>query len=167
MVRELGQPSLLIDVDRDKIARYGINVADVEAVVQAAVGGQAATQVIQGEKLFDLVVRMKPEFRRERSGDWQPAGRNADGPADPFERAVEYSRGQRRVLYLSRKQFALHRRAVQHRRPRPAERVQDGQQAIADIESLCRRGIGLTWGGEYGEFLEANTRWSSSARWLY
>src|ERR1700677_4264735 len=63
VVRELGQPSLLIDVDRDKIARYGINVADVEAIVQAAVGGQAATQVIQGEKLFDLVVRMKPEFR--------------------------------------------------------------------------------------------------------
>src|ERR1700723_3611040 len=64
VVRELGQPSLLIDVDRDKIARYGINVADVEAIVQAAVGGQAATQVIQGEKLFDLVVRMKPEFRQ-------------------------------------------------------------------------------------------------------
>src|SRR5208282_5448655 len=64
VVRELGQPSLLIDTDRDKIARYGINVADVEAVVQAAVGGQAATQVIQGEKLFDLVVRMKPEFRQ-------------------------------------------------------------------------------------------------------
>src|SRR6202042_3363654 len=63
VVRELGQPSLLIDVDRGKIARYGINVADVEAIVQAAVGGQAATQVVQGEKLFDLVVRMKPEFR--------------------------------------------------------------------------------------------------------
>jgi Cu/Ag efflux pump CusA len=38
-------------------------VSDVEAVVQAAVGGQAATQVIQGEKLFDLVVRMQPQFR--------------------------------------------------------------------------------------------------------
>ena len=63
VVRELGQPSLLIDVDRDKIARYGINVADVEAVIEAAVGGQAVTQVIQGEKLFDLVVRMQPQFR--------------------------------------------------------------------------------------------------------
>ena len=63
VVRELGQPSLLVQVDRDKIARYGINVADVEGVVQAAVGGQAATQVIQGEKLFDLVVRMHPQFR--------------------------------------------------------------------------------------------------------
>ena len=63
VVRELGQPSLIINVDRGKIARYGINVADVEAIVQAAVGGQAATQVVQGEKLFDLVVRMQPEFR--------------------------------------------------------------------------------------------------------
>src|SRR5260370_11487255 len=53
VVRELGQPSLLVDVVRDKIARYGINVADVEAVISAAVGGQAVTQVIQGERLFD------------------------------------------------------------------------------------------------------------------
>ena len=63
VVRELGQPSLLVDVNRDKIARYGINVSDVEAVISAAVGGQAVTQVIQGEKLFDLVVRMQPQFR--------------------------------------------------------------------------------------------------------
>ncbi|HET9803303.1 MAG TPA: efflux RND transporter permease subunit, partial [Candidatus Acidoferrum sp.] len=63
VVRELGQPSLIIDADRAKIARYGINVADVQAVVQAAVGGQAATQVIQGEKLFDLIVRMEPQYR--------------------------------------------------------------------------------------------------------
>ena len=52
-----------------KIARYGINVADVEAVVQAAVGGQTATQVIQGEKLFDLVVRMEPKYRSNAQRD--------------------------------------------------------------------------------------------------
>ena len=63
VVRELGQPSVQIDVDRKKTARYGINVSDVEGVIQAGVGGQAATQVIQGERLFDLVVRMKPEYR--------------------------------------------------------------------------------------------------------
>jgi heavy metal efflux system protein len=63
VVRELGQPSLVVDVDRPKIARFGINVSDVEAVVQAAIGGQASTQVIQGEKLFDLVVRMEPQYR--------------------------------------------------------------------------------------------------------
>ena len=63
VVRELGQPSLIIDANRPELARYGVNVADVENVVQAAVGGQAATQVIQGEKLFDLVVRMEPQYR--------------------------------------------------------------------------------------------------------
>jgi len=63
VVRELGQPSLTISPDRVKIARYGINVDDVGTVVQAAIGGQTATQVIQGEKLFDLVVRMEPQFR--------------------------------------------------------------------------------------------------------
>ncbi|MGH9433040.1 MAG: efflux RND transporter permease subunit, partial [Terriglobia bacterium] len=63
VVRELGQPSLIVDVNRAACARYGINVSDVEAVVQAAVGGQATTQVIQGEKEFDLVVRMEPQYR--------------------------------------------------------------------------------------------------------
>ncbi len=90
-MRELGQPSLLIDVDRDKIARYGINVADVEAVVQAAVGGQAATQVIQGEKLFDLVVRMKPEFRENAQQIGNLARRHTNGPANTFERALRIS----------------------------------------------------------------------------
>src|SRR6476619_5090417 len=64
LVQELGQPSLTIDVNRSKIARYGLNVADVHGLIEAAVGGSAATQVVQGERTFDLVVRLKPEFRQ-------------------------------------------------------------------------------------------------------
>ena len=63
LVQELGQPSLTVTVDRAKIARYGVNVADVNGVIEAAIGGGAATQVVQGEKLFDLVVRLEPRFR--------------------------------------------------------------------------------------------------------
>jgi cobalt-zinc-cadmium resistance protein CzcA len=63
--RLMGQPNLLIQVDRQASARYGLQVADVNAVVQAAVGGQAVTQVYEGEKLFDLVVRFSPEFRQD------------------------------------------------------------------------------------------------------
>jgi cobalt-zinc-cadmium resistance protein CzcA len=63
--RLMGQPNLLIQVDRQSSARYGLQVADVNAVVQAAIGGQAVTQVYEGEKLFDLVVRFSPEFRRD------------------------------------------------------------------------------------------------------
>ncbi len=64
MVKQLGQPSLVVDVDRGKIARYGLNVADINGLIEAAVGGTPATQVVQGEKLFDLVVRLQPQFRQ-------------------------------------------------------------------------------------------------------
>ena len=67
VVQELGQPSLTISIDRAKNRRYGINVADVNGLIEAAVGGAAATQVVQGERRFDLVVRLRPEARRRRS----------------------------------------------------------------------------------------------------
>jgi len=63
--RLLGQPNLLIQVDRTACARYGVLVSDVNAVVQAAIGGQAVTQVIEGERRFDLVVRFLPQYRQD------------------------------------------------------------------------------------------------------
>ena len=63
--RLMGQPNLLIQVDRQACARYGLLVSDVNAVIQAAVGGQAVTQVFEGERLFDLVVRFLPEYRQD------------------------------------------------------------------------------------------------------
>ena len=61
----VGQPNLLIQIDREASARYGLQVSDVNVVVQAAIGGQAVTQVYEGEKLFDLVVRFLPEYRQD------------------------------------------------------------------------------------------------------
>ena len=61
--RVLGQPNLNITVDRDAAARYQINVADVQDAVQTAVGGNALTQVLQGEAHYDLVVRYLPQYR--------------------------------------------------------------------------------------------------------
>src|SRR5207249_1950920 len=63
--RLLGQPDLLIRVDREACARYGLLVSDVNAVVQAAIGGQALTRVFEGERWFDLVVRFLPEYRQD------------------------------------------------------------------------------------------------------
>jgi cobalt-zinc-cadmium resistance protein CzcA len=63
LVQELGQPSLTIDIDRAKIARYGVNVDDINNLIQTAVGGDVATEVVQGEKEFDLVVRLQHQFR--------------------------------------------------------------------------------------------------------
>lgn len=56
----LGQPQIQISVDRAAIARYGLSVADIQTVIATAIGGQAATQVLEGERTFDLVVKLAP-----------------------------------------------------------------------------------------------------------
>jgi cobalt-zinc-cadmium resistance protein CzcA len=155
LVRELGQPSLLIDVDRDKIARYGINVADVEAVVQAAVGGQAATQVIQGEKLFDLVVRMKPEFRENAKQIGNLLVGTPSGQQIPMsELANIHEAGGASMIYRENNsryigvQYSIEGRDLQ-------SAVVAGQRAIQDISKSLPAGYRLTWGGEYDELLQA------------
>jgi len=63
LFRVIGQPNLNFTVDRAKAARYGINVSDVQDAIQTAVGGNAVSQVLQGEQRYDLVVRYLPEYR--------------------------------------------------------------------------------------------------------
>jgi cobalt-zinc-cadmium resistance protein CzcA len=66
VLRVLGQPNDNFQVDRQAAARYQINVADVQDAIQTAVGGNALTQVLQGEARYDLVVRYLPQFRNTR-----------------------------------------------------------------------------------------------------
>jgi len=63
LFRDLGQPNLNFVVDRQAAARFGINVADVQDAIQTAVGGNAVSQVLQGEARYDLVVRYKEQYR--------------------------------------------------------------------------------------------------------
>ena len=62
-MRELGQPSLIITPDRAKHRALRLERDDVNTLIETALGGTAATQVIQGEEQFDLVVRMQEPFR--------------------------------------------------------------------------------------------------------
>ncbi len=55
-----GQPQIQITVNRAAIARYGLAMTDLQNVIATALGGQAATQVLEGERSFDLVVKMAP-----------------------------------------------------------------------------------------------------------
>jgi cobalt-zinc-cadmium resistance protein CzcA len=64
--RVLGQPNLNVTVDRGQAARYQINVADVQDAIQTAVGGNALTQVLQGEARYDLVMRYLPQYRNTK-----------------------------------------------------------------------------------------------------
>ncbi len=58
--RLAGQPQVQISVDRPAIGRYGLSVSDVQTVIETALGGAVATQILEGEKTFDLVVRVDP-----------------------------------------------------------------------------------------------------------
>src|SRR5271163_4332968 len=157
VVRELGQPSLIVDIDRPKIARYGINVADVEAVVQTAVGGQAATQVIQGEKLFDLVVRMEPQYRSNATqianllvptpgGQQIPLSQLADIKESAGASFI-YRENNSRYIGI---QFSVTGRDLEGI-------VQAGQRAVTKSVQLPE-GYRLDWGGEYSELLEAKSQ---------
>jgi cobalt-zinc-cadmium resistance protein CzcA len=63
LFRVIGQPNLNYTVNREAAARFGINVADVQDAIQTAVGGNAVTQVLQGEARYDVVVRYLPQYR--------------------------------------------------------------------------------------------------------
>jgi cobalt-zinc-cadmium resistance protein CzcA len=159
VVRELGQPSLLIDVDRDRIARYGINVADVEAVISAAVGGQAVTQVIQGEKLFDLVVRMQPQFRSSAHDIGNLFVGTPDGQQIPLSQLATITQGSgASFIYRENNsryigvQYSIEGRDLQRA-------VEEGQKAVGKAVVLPQ-GYWLAWGGEYSQLVEARAQLS-------
>jgi cobalt-zinc-cadmium resistance protein CzcA len=66
VLQVLGQPNINFEVDREAAARYQINVADVQDAIQTAVGGNALTQVLQGEARYDLVLRYLPQYRTSK-----------------------------------------------------------------------------------------------------
>jgi heavy metal efflux system protein len=80
----VGQPNLNIRIDRARAARYGLNSGDVNTVIQAAMGGASATQVLEGDRAFNLNVRLAPQFRDNidtirsiKVGYQTPSGANA------------------------------------------------------------------------------------------
>ena len=157
VVRELGQPSLIVDADRQKIARYGINVADLEAVVQAAVGGQAATQVIQGEKLFNLMVRMEPQYRsnaREIGNLLVPAPAGQHIPLSELA-TIKQASGASFIYRENNSRYIGIQFSVEGRDLEGI--VRRGQAGVAKNVRLPE-GYRLDWGGEYSELLEAKSQ---------
>ncbi|MGH9541658.1 MAG: efflux RND transporter permease subunit [Terriglobales bacterium] len=159
VVRELGQPSLVVTVDRAKIARYGINVSDVEAVIEAAVGGQAATQVIQGEKLFDLVVRMEPRFRSNAREIGNLLVAAPGGQLIPLSElaSIDEQTGASFIYREDNSRYIGVQYSIEGRDL--ASAVEQGQKAVQAAVPLPA-GYHLQWGGEYSEYLAARAQLS-------
>ncbi|MGH7532564.1 MAG: efflux RND transporter permease subunit [Gemmatimonadales bacterium] len=157
LVQELGQPALTVTVDRGKIARYGINAGDINALIEAAVGGGVATEVEQGERLYDLVVRLAPQFRQTPAQIGNILVPAADGEQIPLKSLadIEVSSGASFIYRQDNSRFIGVQYSVVGRDL--ASAVQEGQRAVAKSVSLPP-GYRVVWGGEYQEYTASRTQ---------
>jgi heavy metal efflux system protein len=157
LVQELGQPALTVAVDRQKIARYGINVADVNGLIEAAVGGSAATQVVQGEKLFDLVVRLQPQYRETPEAIGNILVATPDGQQIPLRElaTIAISNGAAFIYRQDNARYIGIQYSVEGRDL--ASAVQEAQREVAKQVHLPA-GYRVVWGGEYQEYTSSRTQ---------
>jgi len=157
MFRSLGQPDVQIAPDRELCGRYGLNVGDVGAVVQAAIGGQAVTQVYEGEKKFDLVVRWAEPFRKDLRAIKQILVSTPDGAQIPLGQlakiseeegpSVIYREDNRRYAPVK---FSVRGRDLGSTIAEAQQRVLDGVKLPYDTH--------LDWAGEADQLREAAER---------
>jgi cobalt-zinc-cadmium resistance protein CzcA len=151
LVQELGQPSLTVNIDRAKIARYGLNVSDINGLIEAAVGGAAATQVVQGEKQFDLVVRLERQFRDNPEEIRNILVSTPDGSQIPLKEFADIS-VQNGASFIYREdnsryigvQFSVEGRDL-------AGAVDDARRQV-QAQVQLPEGYRLDWGGEYKDY---------------
>jgi cobalt-zinc-cadmium resistance protein CzcA len=157
LISSLGQPSVVIATDRRQAARYGLNTGDVEAVVQAAVGGQAVTQVYEGEKRFDVVVRWEKPYRRNVEAIRQITVAAPDGSQIPLAQlaTISLEDGPSVIYREDGRRYAPVKFSVRGR---------DLAGSIAEATHRIARSVRLPygtnyqWAGEINELNEAEGR---------
>lgn len=153
---KLGQPNLLIQINRHRAARFGVSPADVNNIVQAAVGGKAVTQFTDGDRRFDVVVRLQPEFREsaeaienipvKTSGGYLPLKEVADVYKQSGASFV-YREANQRYIPVS---FSVRGRDLQGT-------IADAQAQITEKIALPA-GYRLQWAGEFQQLQQALER---------
>ena len=151
VIHQLGQPSLTVTIDRARIARYGLNVEDVNGLIEAAVGGTAATQVVQGEKLFDLVVRLKPEFRQTPDAIRNILVATPGGQQVPMKELADIREvsGASFVYREDNSRYTGVQYSIKDRDLAGA--VEDAQRQVAKSVQIPT-GYRIVWGGEYENY---------------
>jgi len=157
MFKSLGQPNIVAAPDRAAAARYGLNSGDAAAIVQAAIGGQTATEVLEEDRRFPLVVRWKPEYRQTIEAMRNirvnvPTGGNV--PLGQIAR-VEASEGASFIYRGDLQRYVPVRFSVRGRDLKSA--VAEAKRRVAQ-QIQVPEGIHLEWVGEYGELQAANRR---------
>ncbi len=152
-----GQPYLTIDIHREKIARYGINVSDVQDIITTAVGGKPATQVYEGERRFQLILRFPEASRNSIGAIGEIRVRSAAGAPIPLSElaAIEMREGPARISREQAKRriyigFNVVGRDI-------GSVVDEGRKRLAE-EVRLPQGYTVAWGGAFENMERANAR---------
>jgi heavy metal efflux system protein len=152
-----GQPDLDITVDRTRAARWGINVADVQDAVQTAVGGNALTQVLKGEEVYNLTLRYLPQYRDTREAIQSirllsPSGERVSlaqlcNIHEADEGSEIYRENNQRYVAIK---YSVRGRAL-------GDAVKEAIQRV-NAQIQLPRGYHLGWEGEYQSEVRAEAR---------
>jgi cobalt-zinc-cadmium resistance protein CzcA len=152
-----GQPYLTIDIDRQKIARYGINVADVQEIIATAVGGKPATHVYEGERRFQLILRFPEPQRNSVATIGEIRVKSASGALIPMSdlATIEIREGPLRIsrenvkrrIYIG---FNVVGRDI-------GGVVDEGRRKLAE-QIRFPEGYTVMWGGVFENMERANAR---------
>ena len=157
----LGQPNLNINIDREKAARYGLNVNDVNTVVQAALGGTVATTLLEADRQFGVAVRLAPEYRNNidevpnlKVGYQTPGGVNAYIPLSALA-SITLDTGASYIFRERNQRFVPIKFSVRGRDLAGA--VADAQERISRNVKLPT-GYRIEWAGEFEWLQQAKKR---------
>ncbi len=163
----VGQPNVEIEIDRDQCARYGVNVSDVESVVQVAIGGRAFSQMVELEKLYDIILRLPLDLRDDPgvigrimvdappSADGQPGVRI---PLEEVARIVPHRPGASYIYRENNRRFIPIKFSVRNRDL--ASAIAEAQRKVDDPRAGVRlpEGYRIEWSGEFAQMQDANAR---------
>ena len=152
-----GTPQLLIRVNREAVARWNLNVEDVQRVIRAAVGGETAGQVFEGVRRFEILVRYPEKYRGTPEAVASILVPTPDGATVPLSQVVEMQEivGPRQITRENGQRFITVQCNVVDRDI--GSFVAEAQEAI-DREIELPSGYLVTWGGQFELQQEANRR---------
>ena len=144
-----GKPQMVIKVDRQAAARYGLNADDILAVVQAGIGGEAVSTLIDGTRRFDIAVRLPEEFRNSPSAIAAIPIRTAEGAIVPFSQRGEDR--ARRGLHLRAPRVAAALRGAADGRAGPRRRQLRARRPTRPSRAKVKlpTGYWVEWGGAF------------------
>ena len=155
------QPNLNIAIDREKAARYGLNTGDVNTVVQAAMGGTVATQILEGDRTWNVAVRLQKPFRDTidaigaiKVGFQNAAGTNSYIPLRELAK-ITLDTGASFIYHEQTQRFIPIKFSVRGRDL--GSTVAEAQERIAKNVKLPT-GYRMVWAGEFGELQQAQKR---------